>query len=331
MIDHFQQVECSQQLNSSDALKESSSGQTNSAADSTLQSNVYTTTGRAAGCILKWWTIFSMGSLTGNWSWLTFWRRPARDKRTAPHIRLWNQTYTWVVLYCSVYHFAQAKLCMPSKMMHVFQEPQSVSKQHSSVWISVPKTIPQIKIVQVQKSPLQLKVIHAVDYSFAKLPMMKAWLHNVAVGWNFPPTGDFCSGQIPKAWLQQERGGLVSWPMYTASKGGETSGMDKMYKFPQGDPYNALQKKVKEQEEIVGLHRLSRLQPCLASGSNLAAMSFRAGAVVRPAVPAVQRMLVASTLQRLREEASVCTVQFVCKTDTEICEIVDWAKSWRRR
>ncbi len=72
-----------------------------------------------------------------------------------------------------------------------------------------------------------------------------------------------------------------------------------------------LQKKVKQEEEIGGLQRLSRLQPCLALGSNLVAMSFQAGAVLRLPVPAVQRTSVASTLQVLREEASVCTVQFI--------------------
>ncbi len=99
--------------------------------------------------------------------------------------------------------------------------------------------------------------------------------------------------------------------MLRASRGPETSGTDKIYKFAQGGCYDMLQKKVKQQEEIAGLQRLSRLQACLALGSNLVAMSFRVGAVLRPPVPAVQRTSVVLTLQALREEASVCTVQFI--------------------
>ncbi len=61
-----------------------------------------------------------------------------------------------------------------------------------------------------------------------------------------------------------------------------------------------LQKKAKEVEEMAGQERLN-----LASGSNLAAVSFRVGPALQAVRPAVQRTSVTLTVQVLRQEASV--------------------------
>ncbi len=61
MFDHFQHAESSGQNNFTNSLNESSSGQTNSGADSTLQTDVYSSSDRGDGWILKWSTTFQHG------------------------------------------------------------------------------------------------------------------------------------------------------------------------------------------------------------------------------------------------------------------------------
>ncbi len=84
-----------------------------------------------------------------------------------------------------------------------------------------------------------------------------------------------------------------------------------------------LQEKVREVEKIAGQERLRRLQGWLASHWNLAPMTFRVGAV-RAAVPAIQRMSVASMLQALRQESLVCVARLLKKTESDMCEFLEW-------
>ncbi len=51
------------------------------------------------------------------------------------------------------------------------------------------------------------------------------------------------------------------------------------------------------------------------------------GAVVRPPIPAVQRMSAASTVHMLRQQAAVCAIHFLAKSDGDIFEIVE--SQWR--